>query len=116
MGLGNWLRRTFGKDSKVVSLSGQPVYHHGEAQQRPFGIADVPDHWAEEREKHYERWLGPCQSHLQLDGEPVNLLWLNPITDAECQLKLKRGMDALVELMKRRDLPRVLDVHRRSLI
>lgn len=23
-------------------------------------MADVPERWMEAREKHYERWLGPC--------------------------------------------------------
>lgn len=246
MGVGNWLRRTFGRDRKVVSLSGQPVYMHTERQERPFGMAKVPAAWVESRERYYERWLGPCtyvyheiipqiphidvclyppapergrsfhtlitsgmsdlpmclpdgldptlaraeilmyvpsidvkpfstQPHLevemlrfmarfpfeyetwlapghtvpngnppqpiapgsqlttafflapigepegfndglQLDGKPVHFLWLHPITDAECQFKLARGSDALLELMERRYLSPVLNLSRPSLI
>lgn len=242
MGIGDWLRRTFGRDRKAVSLSGHPVYTHPERKERPFGVADLPAGWREKRESRYEEWFGPCASvfhevisqvphidiyifppspergrsfytlitggmsdlpmHLpdgvdpslaraeilmyipkidvklysaeprlevemlrfmarfpfeyetwlavghtvpngnppepiapgsqlttslflpplldpdsfELDGEQVNLLWLQPITDAECQLKLARGSDALLDLMEQHQLSPVLDLKRPSMV
>ncbi len=35
---------------------------------------------------------------LQIDSDPVHLIWCVPITTAECQLKLDNGTDALYDL------------------
>lgn len=246
MGIGDWLRRTFGKDQKTVSLSGHPVYMHKERKDRPLGLSDTPVEWVQQRERHYEQWLGPCASvyhevvpqvphidvyifppsperkrpfytlitggmsdhpmhlpdgvdrslaraemimyipeievqpystqsclevemlrfmarfpfeyqtwlavghtvpngnppspiapgsllttalflpplfepggfvdGLTLSGEKVNFLWLQPITDAECQLKLARGAEALIDLMEEHQLSPVLHLQRPSML
>lgn len=53
---------------------------------------------------------------LRLEGESVNLLWLQPITDAERQFALSKGSRALVELMEQRHLSPVLNLNRPSLL
>lgn len=245
MSIGDWLRRVFRKQGELVSPTGAPIYRHGQPTARPIGVPDVPEHWAQVRSDHYERFLGlastvyheiipqiphidveihpPCKSlgrdfftlitngmsdlpmhlpkgvdasagraeilmyvpelavkeysteasweidmirflarlpfeyntwlaeghtvpngnppspfvpgsrlttaffmppifepvefgDLKLDGAPVNLLWLQPITDKECDLKLRKGSQALYDLMDKAQLPMVLDVNRRSMI
>jgi hypothetical protein len=244
--IGEWFRKVLRKDRNPVSLSGAPVYVHDKHTTRPFGRADVPEHWAGLRSDHYEQWLGPAstvyhevipqiphidvevhppcerlgrdyftlitngmsdlpmhlpdgvdasaaraeilmyvaelavkpysteaswevellrflamfpfeyetwlaEGHtlpngdppqpfvpgsllttsflmesifepaefregLTLDGAPVNLLWLNPLTEAECNLKLRQRVSALYDLMDKAQLPKVLDVKRRSMV
>lgn len=53
---------------------------------------------------------------LKLDSEPVNLLWLHPITTAEHQLVEARGYQVLLDLIQQRRGHPVLDLHRESLI
>ena len=35
---------------------------------------------------------------LVIDGDPVNFLWVVPISDAECEAKLEHGVDKLLDL------------------
>jgi Suppressor of fused protein (SUFU) len=56
------------------------------------------------------------REELVLEGDPVNLLWVVPITTAEADLKLERGMDALIELFDRNKHPVVLDTGRGSYV
>jgi hypothetical protein len=51
-----------------------------------------------------------------LDGDPLNLLWLVPVTGAEAALKLERGSDALLALFDEHDHPLVLDPRRSSYV
>lgn len=53
---------------------------------------------------------------LVLDGEPVHFLWLVPITTPECNLKLKKGVDALLHLFEQNRHSHVFDPHRRSYV
>jgi len=53
---------------------------------------------------------------LLLDSEPVNLLWLVPITTAECELKLEQGADALYDLLDARNHPHVFTGERESYV
>jgi Suppressor of fused protein (SUFU) len=51
---------------------------------------------------------------LQLDGEPVHFLWVVPLTTAECNLKLDRGVNALLDLFDKNRHPHVFDAGRAS--
>lgn len=53
---------------------------------------------------------------LLLDSQPVNLLWLIPITTAECELKLEQGADALYGLLDARNHPPVFTGDRESYV
>lgn len=53
---------------------------------------------------------------LQLAGEPVNFLWVVPISTAECSLKLEKGMDAIYELFDRHRHPHVFNAGRASYV
>ena len=53
--------------------------------------------------------------HLVLEGDPVNLLWLVPITTAELELKLVQGLEALLQRFDDGGLSHVLDEGRGSL-
>jgi hypothetical protein len=52
---------------------------------------------------------------LAIDGEPVRFLNVVPITAAELDVKLERGLDALYDLLAENDLHQVVDVHRACL-
>jgi len=51
---------------------------------------------------------------LVLDGDPVEFLWPIPITEAELELKLSRGYDALMDLFNDVEHPVVLAPSRAS--
>lgn len=53
---------------------------------------------------------------LVIDGDPVSLLWVVPITPAESDYKLAHGAEALLEVFDRNALPVVFDEHRQSLV
>lgn len=53
---------------------------------------------------------------LQIAGEPVQLLWLLPITSAECEYKLEHGVEALMARFEERGLPLLFDLHRESVV
>jgi hypothetical protein len=53
---------------------------------------------------------------LKLDGDDVQFLWVVPLTTAECDFKLKRGVDALMELFDRNKHPLVFDPGRKSYV
>ena len=40
-------------------------------------------------------------SELKLGGEPVHFLWVVPLTSAECNLSLKHGFDAILNLFEK---------------
>jgi hypothetical protein len=53
---------------------------------------------------------------LQIESEPVNLIWCVPITAAECELKLKNGTDALYNLFDKNEHPFAFSGNRPSYV
>jgi hypothetical protein len=53
---------------------------------------------------------------LVINSDPVNLLWVVPITTPESDLKLERGINALLDLFGERQHPFILDEQRRSYV
>jgi hypothetical protein len=53
---------------------------------------------------------------LHLDGTPIELLWVVPLSTAECELKLNRGTDAILDLFDQHEHPFVYDPHRQSYV
>ena len=51
---------------------------------------------------------------LKLAGEPVHFLWIVPLTTAECNLKLEKGFDAILDLFQEHRHPHVYDPGRQS--
>lgn len=58
--------------------------------------------------------LAALPSHVQREGEPVNLWWVVPITVAEHSAKRQGGTDALLTLFEKHRHPVVLDPRRES--
>lgn len=56
------------------------------------------------------------KSHVEISGSPLELLWVVPITAAECGLKVEEGVGALLNLFNERQLSFVLDPGRESLV
>jgi hypothetical protein len=56
------------------------------------------------------------QDELQLEGDPVHFLWVVPLTSAECNLKLHKGFDAILELFEEHRHPHVFDPTRKSYV
>jgi hypothetical protein len=53
---------------------------------------------------------------LILDGEPVHFLWVVPLTTSECNLKLARGVNAILDLFEQNRHPYVFDPNRASYV
>jgi len=53
---------------------------------------------------------------LILGGEPVHFLWVVPLTTPECNLKLARGVNAILDLFEQNRHPYVFDPHRASYV
>lgn len=53
---------------------------------------------------------------LRLGDDPVNLLWMVLITNAECDVKVKHGAEALVKLLEENSLPQCVDMSRQSYV
>jgi len=53
---------------------------------------------------------------LEIDEDPVTVLWVVPITDAECQYLLDRELGDFLELLDRKEHPFILDEGRRSYV
>lgn len=53
--------------------------------------------------------------HLTIEGDPVNFLWLVPLTEAELELKVEQGLPALLQRFDEGGLGHVLDPQRPSL-
>jgi len=53
---------------------------------------------------------------LQLGGQKVDILWLVPITEAERKFATEHGSQALEDLMSQKELDRVVDESRRSIV
>jgi hypothetical protein len=53
---------------------------------------------------------------LVIDDTPCRFLWAFAITEAECDLKLEHGSDALLALIAEHDLSHVIDPGRRCLV
>ncbi len=59
---------------------------------------------------------GTLDQHLQIEKDPVHLLWVVPITSAECELKLREGTNAILDLFDRIQHPLLLNESRRSYV
>lgn len=55
-------------------------------------------------------------SELTLGGDPVEFLWLVPLTTAECNFKLKNGFEAIMDLLGQNQHPYVFDPGRKSYV
>jgi suppressor of fused protein SUFU len=55
-------------------------------------------------------------SELKLEAEPVHFLWVVPLTTAECNFKLEKGFDAILDLFDQHQHPYVFDPNRRSYV
>jgi hypothetical protein len=55
-------------------------------------------------------------TELILGSDPVHLLWVVPLTTAECNFKLKNGFDAIVGLLQQHRHPYVFDPARKSYV
>jgi hypothetical protein len=53
---------------------------------------------------------------LSLGGDPVSFLWVVPLSGAECNLKLEKGLDAIMELFTQHRHPHVFDPARKSYV
>jgi Suppressor of fused protein (SUFU) len=53
---------------------------------------------------------------LVLEGDPVDLLWVVPISPAECKLKLKKGVTAIYQLFDQNKHPHVFEPNRKSYV
>jgi ribosomal protein L27 len=53
---------------------------------------------------------------LVLDGDGVDLLWVVPITEKECEFKLSKGIDALLEIFSKNCHPFMFDPERKSYV
>jgi len=56
------------------------------------------------------------RDHVTVDSDPVNFLWLVPITRAELDLKLEQGLPALLQRFDEGGLNHVLDEGRASFL
>jgi hypothetical protein len=56
------------------------------------------------------------QEELILDGDGVQFLWMVPLTTAECNLKLAKGSDAILDLFQKNRHPHVFDPNRKSYV
>lgn len=53
---------------------------------------------------------------LQIEGQPVHFLWVVPLTTAECNYKLEKGFNAILDLFDRNRHPHVFDPTRKSYV
>ncbi len=59
---------------------------------------------------------GALAEELSLADEPVHFLWVVPLTTPECNLKLAKGFDAILDLFERHRHPHVFDPNRMSYV
>jgi hypothetical protein len=59
---------------------------------------------------------GTLPEELILDGEPVHFLWVVPLTTPECELKLAKGLNAILALFGQNRHPHVFDPSRASYV
>ena len=50
------------------------------------------------------------------NGETINIYMVAPISQAECEFKLEKGMDALLQLFQENDVPFITDIYRGSVV
>lgn len=51
---------------------------------------------------------------LTVGGDPVDLLWVVPLSQKECDLKLAKGVNAIYDLFQKNRHPHVFDPDRKS--
>jgi hypothetical protein len=56
------------------------------------------------------------EAHVTVDGDPVGLWWIVPLTNSECEYKRTRGVDALLDAFDEKGLSLVLDPARPSTV
>jgi Suppressor of fused protein (SUFU) len=56
------------------------------------------------------------QDELILDGDGVHFLWVVPLTTSECNLKLAKGSDAILDMFQKNRHPHVFDPHRKNYV
>jgi hypothetical protein len=59
---------------------------------------------------------GTSATELSIAGDSVHFLWVVPATAAECGLKHKRGLDAILDLFARHRHPHVFDAGRKGYV
>ena len=59
---------------------------------------------------------GSLPNQLVLGGQPVHFLWVVPLSSPECDLKLKKGFDAILDLFDVHQHPHVFDTGRKSYV
>ena len=55
-------------------------------------------------------------NELILAGDRVHFLWVVPLSTPECNLKLEKGFDAILDLFGRHQHPHVFDPKRKSYV
>ena len=55
-------------------------------------------------------------AELTLGGDPVEFLWVVPLTTAECNFKLKNGFEAMMDLLGQNQHPYVFEPKRKSYV
>lgn len=60
-----------------------------------------------------ERSIG---TRLELNGDPLEFLWIVPISEAECNFIRECGLSAMVDLLDEHNHPPILDPHRFSYV
>jgi len=53
-------------------------------------------------------------NRFQINGDPVHLLWVVPLSAAECNYKLQNGFDAMLDLFDQNQHPHVFDPKRKT--
>ena len=53
---------------------------------------------------------------LQIEGQPVHFLWVVPLTTAECNYKLEKGFNAILDLFEENRHPHIFDPTRKSYV
>lgn len=106
-------------DSLLNVLFG--IGHHLSQTGEPAGYGDILD-WTEPIvEGGPSHLLVYSPSHLGDDAEtvpgnePVDILWLIPITQSEADFVRDRGLDAFTSMLAKRD-PDLFDLHRDSVV
>ena len=58
----------------------------------------------------------PAFDRLSIDGDDVRFLNVVPVTPAELEVKLEKGLDAAYDLLANGDLHQIVDLHRACLV
>ncbi|WCL51318.1 suppressor of fused domain protein [Leptospira sp. GIMC2001] len=53
---------------------------------------------------------------INIAGNPLQLLWVLPISDAECKFKLEKGTDGFLDILEKNKHPFIFEGNRKSYI